>query len=74
VDVDIELDTEPREVTVPPDFADALDGDANAKRFFEGLSFSQKQRLVISIEGAKTAETRQRRIAKAVAALRAGRA
>src|SRR5215216_8076121 len=61
VDVDIELDTEPREVTVPPDFADALDGDADAKRFFDGLSYSNKRRFVLSIEEAKTAETRQRR-------------
>ncbi|TMD67113.1 MAG: DUF1905 domain-containing protein, partial [Chloroflexi bacterium] len=66
VDVDIELDTEPREVSVPPDFMDALDRDADAKRFFDGLSYSNKQRFVLSIEGAKTAETRQRRIAKAV--------
>jgi hypothetical protein len=66
VDVDIELDTGPREVTVPPDFAEALDRDADAKRSFDGLSYSRKGRYVLSIEGAKTAETRQRRIAKAV--------
>ena len=53
-------------VSVPPDFMDALDRDADAKRFFDGLSYSNKQRFVLSIEGAKTAETRQRRIAKAV--------
>jgi bacteriocin resistance YdeI/OmpD-like protein/uncharacterized protein DUF1905 len=73
VDVDIELDTEPREVAVPPDFAEALDRDERARRFFDGLSYSQKQRHVLSIEGAKTAETRQRRIAKAVGTLREGR-
>jgi hypothetical protein len=73
VDVDIELDTGPREVTVPPDFTDALDRDADARRFFDGLSYSNKRRLVISIEDAKTAETRQRRIAKAVSMLREGR-
>ena len=73
VDVDIELDTEPREVSVPPDFMDALDRDADARRFFDGLSYSNKQRFVLSIEGAKTAETRQRRIAKAVSELREGR-
>ncbi|HSH80217.1 MAG TPA: DUF1905 domain-containing protein, partial [Herpetosiphonaceae bacterium] len=33
VEVDVELDTAPREVTVPPDFAEALDGDADARRF-----------------------------------------
>jgi hypothetical protein len=73
VDVDIELDTEPREVTVPPDLAEALDGDADARRFFDGLSYSNRQRLVLSIDQAKTAETRQRRIARAVSNLREGR-
>ena len=73
VAVDIELDSEPREVAVPPDFAEALDRDEAARRSFDGLSYSQKQRHVLSIEGAKTAETRQRRIAKAVDTLREGR-
>ena len=73
VDVDIELDTEPREVAVPPDFAEALDRDADARRHFDGLSYSRKLRHVLSIEQAKTAETRQRRIAKAVSMLREGR-
>ena len=73
VDVDIELDTEPREVRVPPDLAEALDRDADAKRCFDGLSYSQKQRHVLSIEQAKTTETRQRRIAKALSMLREGR-
>jgi uncharacterized protein YdeI (YjbR/CyaY-like superfamily) len=73
VDVDVELDTAPREVTVPADFARALSRDAAAKRFFEGLSFSNKQRIVISIEAAKTPETRERRIAKAVISLREAR-
>jgi uncharacterized protein YdeI (YjbR/CyaY-like superfamily) len=70
VDVEIELDTEPREVTVPDDFAQALDREAAAKRFFDGLSFSQKQWFVLGIEDAKTAATRERRIGKAVDRLR----
>ena len=73
VEVDIELDTEPREVTVPPDLAEALERDVVAKRYFEGLSYSQKQRHVLPIEQAKTAETRQRRIDKALSMLREGR-
>ncbi|MDB4866953.1 MAG: hypothetical protein JWR03_1286 [Cohnella sp.] len=73
VDVDIELDTEPREVTIPPDFSNAIDRDENARQFFDGLSYSNKLRIVISIEEAKTDETRQRRIAKAVDMLREGR-
>jgi len=73
VDVDVELDTAPREVTVPADFARALRRDAAAKRFFEGLSFSNQQRITISIEAAKAPETRERRVAKAVSSLREGR-
>jgi len=73
VDVELELDTEPREVAVPPDFATALDADAEAKRFFDSLSYSNKSRHVLSIEGAKTAETRQRRIEKSIETLRAGK-
>ena len=74
LDVEIELDTAPREVSVPPDFAAALKRDADAKRFFDGLSYSKKQWFVLSIEGAKTAETRQRRITNAMSRLREGRA
>jgi len=73
VDVDLALDTEPREVTVPADLEAALGRVPKAQRFFDSLSYSNKQRLVLSIEGAKTAETRQRRIDKTVAALREGR-
>lgn len=73
VEVDLERDTEPREVVVPTDFADALDQVADAKRTYDGLSYSNQQRIVLPIEGAKTAETRQRRIDKAIGALREGR-
>ena len=73
VDVEIEVDTEPREVSVPPDFTQALEGDEKARQFFDGLSYCNKRRLVLSIDGAKAAETRQRRIEKTVSALREGR-
>jgi hypothetical protein len=73
VDVDIELDTEKREVAVPADFAAALDDDEAAKRFFDGLSNSNKSRFVFSIEDAKTPETRQRRIDKSVIQLHEGK-
>jgi hypothetical protein len=74
VDVDIELDPAPREVTVPADFAAALDAEPEARRTFEGLSYSNKSAHVQPIVAAKTDETRQRRIAKSVATLREGRA
>ncbi|KXF53172.1 hypothetical protein AXA44_00295 [Rhodococcus sp. SC4] len=72
VDVDVELDTEPRDVTVPPDFAEALDRQPDARKAFDALSYSNRRRHVLSIEGAKTDETRQRRIGKAVDALLQG--
>jgi hypothetical protein len=70
VDVDLELDTEAREVTVPEDLAAAFRRDAVARRAFDGLSYSRRQRHVLSIEGAKTPETRQRRLDRAIAELR----
>jgi Bacteriocin-protection, YdeI or OmpD-Associated/Domain of unknown function (DUF1905) len=73
VDVEIELDTKPREVAVPADFVEALDRDADARRIFDGLSYSNKRRFLIPIDQAKSAETRERRIAKTVSALREGR-
>lgn len=74
VDIDLELDTEPREVAVPADLAQALARNAKAKKFFDGLSYSNKRRLVIPIEDTKSAETRERRIAKTVEMLSEGRA
>jgi hypothetical protein len=72
VEVDLELDTQPREVTIPADFANALGQDLVTKQRFDGLSYSQKLRHVLAIEEAKTADTRQHRIAKAIEALRTG--
>jgi Bacteriocin-protection, YdeI or OmpD-Associated/Domain of unknown function (DUF1905) len=73
VDVDIELDTAPREIEVPPDFAEALDTEPAARKTFDGLSYSNKSWHTLQITGAKTDETRQRRIAKSIEALREGR-
>lgn len=73
VKVGIELDTAPRVVEVPADFASALEGDRAAAQRFESLSYSHKKRWVLSIEDAKKPETRVRRIESAVAALRKGK-
>jgi bifunctional DNA-binding transcriptional regulator/antitoxin component of YhaV-PrlF toxin-antitoxin module len=73
VEVEVELDTAPREVVVPPDLAAALEADAAAKKFFDSLSYSNKRRIVEPIGDAKTAETRQRRIDKAVSKLHEGK-
>ncbi|HEX7001701.1 MAG TPA: YdeI/OmpD-associated family protein [Trueperaceae bacterium] len=73
LDVDIELDTAPREVEVPQDFASALDAEPAARATFDKLSYSNKSWHVLQVEGAKTDETRQRRIAKSVATLKEGK-
>ena len=74
IDVELVLDTAPRQVTVPEDLATALTSEPAAKSFFEGLSYSQQRWFVLNVEGAKTAETRQRRIDKSLEMLREGRA
>lgn len=71
VDVDLEVDTEPRTVSVPADLAVALDREPAARRAFDGLSYSHQLRYVQPIEDAKTAATRQRRIDKVLSELRA---
>ena len=73
IEVDLVLDTAPREVELPADFAAALDADPEAKRSFERLSYSNKRRFTLSIEDAKSEETRKRRIEKSVSQLREGR-
>lgn len=73
IDVDIELDTAPREVAVPADFAAALDAEPDARRTWDGMSYKNRSWHVLQIEGAKSAETRARRIAKSVDTLRQGR-
>jgi uncharacterized protein YdeI (YjbR/CyaY-like superfamily) len=74
VDVTVELDDRPREAELPADFAAALEHEPAAASFFAGISYSDKRWHVLSIEGAKKEETRQRRIEKSVAMLREGRA
>ncbi|MEV6282149.1 YdeI/OmpD-associated family protein [Kribbella sp. NPDC051770] len=73
VEIELELDTAPREVAVPADFAAALDASPKAKAFYEGLSYSQRRWFVLGIEEAKKPETRANRITKAVERLASGR-
>lgn len=64
LDVEIELDHAPREVTIPGELADALDRHPDAQGGFDSLSYTNRKRHVLAVEGAKTAETRERRIKK----------
>jgi len=69
LDVDLALDTAPREVEVPDDLARALKKSPAAKKAFDALTYSNQRRYVLAIDGAKTAETRERRITKTVTEL-----
>jgi hypothetical protein len=71
VDVDVVLDTKPREVEVPPELTKALAKDAKAKKYFESLSYSGKYRLAAPIANGKTPETRARNLEKAMQELKA---
>jgi uncharacterized protein YdeI (YjbR/CyaY-like superfamily) len=57
-------------VAEPADFARALDADPAARAAYDRLSHTRKREHVLAIENAKKAETRKRRIDKAVATLR----
>jgi hypothetical protein len=73
LEVDVELDTAPRQVEVPSDFGEALAAAPEARRFFDGLSYSQQRWFVLNIQGAKKPETRARRVTEAVQRLSEGR-
>lgn len=62
----------PQEVPLPVDFAAALAADEQASAFFAKLSNGMQRYHAGNITAAKTAETRQRRIDKAIALFRAG--
>jgi hypothetical protein len=72
VDVTLELDTEPRRVVIPAELEALLAADPAARAALEKLSYSNQRRIVEPIDAAKTPETRQRRIDKAIETLRAG--
>ena len=68
--VGLVVDDAPRTVDVPDDLAAALKTDPIASERFSALSYSNQRRHVLAVTGAKTAETRERRIAKVLEELR----
>ena len=69
--ISVVLDTAPAKIEVPSDLADALATDQAAAEFFSGLTASQRKGFIVPIEDAKTADTRGRRVEKAMTALKA---
>jgi hypothetical protein len=73
VEVDIEPDSRPREVTRYRHLAAALARDDTARANFDGLSFTHRKEWVRWIDEAKKPETRATRLAKTVESLHAGK-
>ena len=72
VSVVMELDEDKRTVEVPAHLKRMIDRDAKAKEFWSKLSFTHQKEYVREIEGAKRPDTRERRIAAMMDALRKG--
>ncbi|WP_080779260.1 YdeI/OmpD-associated family protein [Chryseobacterium phocaeense] len=70
LEVTIELDNEPRTVELPAELQAEFDHNADAKSAFEKLAPSRKKAIVLSINEAKTDETRKKRIEKAINSLK----
>jgi hypothetical protein len=70
--VELDRDEAPRVVTVPELLSTALFENPAAKAVFDRLSYSHQKEYADSIEDAKKAETKGRRVAKAIDMLLAG--
>lgn len=70
VDAVIALDETERVVELPPELDAALAQDPAAKTAFESLAPSRRKELARGIREAKAAETRERRLEKALGELR----
>jgi Bacteriocin-protection, YdeI or OmpD-Associated/Domain of unknown function (DUF1905) len=73
VPVTLELDTEPRVIEPPADFARSLKDNKDARATWDKLSYTHRREHVEHIEDAKKPETRQRRIEKSIQLLAAGK-
>jgi len=71
VALELLLDETPRTVAIPPELAAAFAAEPELAERFEKLSFSRKRELADPISEAKRHETRDARVEKAVARLRA---
>jgi hypothetical protein len=62
VEVTLLLDTEPREVVLPPDFAAGLAEEPRALATFNTLTTALRRQIVQYVDSAKHARTREKRI------------
>ena len=69
VEINLELDSQPRTVELPQALADRLKANETAKEFFDTLAPSNKKKIVALVETAKTEETLRKRLEKIIADL-----
>jgi hypothetical protein len=73
VDVELALDTAPREVEVPEALSNALAQDSEARAAFDRLAYTHRKEYARWIDEAKRDETRERRVTQALEMLRQGK-
>jgi hypothetical protein len=69
ITIDLELDTAPRTVELPPELAIAIAHDNQAIAAWDAMSYTDKKEMARSLEDAKRPETRERRLAQALESL-----
>ena len=69
IDIEMELDTAPREVEVPVELRQALGAAPQAQAAYDALSYTHSREWAQYVASAKQAQTRVRRAAKAVTQL-----
>lgn len=72
VDIELDRDDAPHEVEVPPALAEALAGDPGARAAFDALPPTHRREYATWVSEAKRADTRDRRVARALEMLTAG--
>lgn len=72
VAVELERDEAPRKVEIPDDLAEALKAAPDARKRFEGLSYTHQKEYVSWISEAKRDATRRNRVEKTISMLEAG--
>lgn len=73
ISVELTIAETPRQIHIPDDLASALAAEPSHAAFFSKLSNSLQRYHVDNINEAKTPETRQRRIEKAISLFRDGK-
>jgi hypothetical protein len=69
LEVTLEPDREPRTVTPPKELAAAMKKNAAARAGWKALSFTHQREWAEAISDAKRPETREKRVAQAIAAM-----